>query len=360
MTLTRSRRRAAAAITLPMGFLACSDAVVEPSETLPRPALVPGEYWEVTTLLTSDSGAWARDVNDAGTVVGTYNNAAGASRAFRHQGGVLTQYPPAPGTDMTANSINASGQATGGVAVNGVWSGYVRQANGTVAVLPHHGPAGTHNFAYVINDGGLVAGTTENFQGVRWSPAIGGWGSSSIGVLLPYPVTRVHGINNSGWIVGSVSDNVTYRAFVQMPGQAIQTITGLGGNSGNSAAFSVNNSGRILGGSTTVGGDPRYFSWTSFGGSTNEAAIAHWAARGVISDRGRIAGVDTINGRQRAFTVYQGIHNVLPFVPNGWSAMVGGINSCGAIVGTVRTNAGGYHAVRWRRVVGNPPFAICD
>ena len=88
-----------------------------------------------------------------------------------------------------------------------------------------------------------------------------------MGTLISLPQLRVNGNNNSGWIVGSASsEDGASSAFVQMPGQAIQLIGSLDGATGRSVAWSVNNSGKVLGASTTASGEPRHFSWTSFGG----------------------------------------------------------------------------------------------
>jgi probable HAF family extracellular repeat protein len=339
--------------------VACRDATRPPVDT-PRAALVPGEYWEVTNLVTSSTIAWAGDINDAGVIVGYYEDPLGVPHAFRWQSGLLTTYPTAPGTAMTASGINASGQIVGSVRMNGVYSAYVRNTNGSVFVLPHVGPADEDNSGFAINDLGVVGGGTESWRGVRWSPTIGGWTASPIGVLLTLPHLHVRDINNSGWIVGSASEANfgASSAFVQRPGHAIELITSIDG--GRGIALSINNSGKVLGGTVTASGEPRYFSWTSFGGAKNETGAAYWNGDGVISDKGRIAGIDTVDFRQRAITLYEGIHTVLPLGVDGRRAFATGINSCGVIVGMVSTNAGLYRAVRWRRVAGTPPLGICD
>jgi uncharacterized membrane protein len=203
-------------------------------------------------------------------------------------------------------------------------------------------------------------GSPGDRVGLRWSVAIGGWKLSLLGLLLDKPAQFVHDINNSGWIVGSVAEDIGgagSAAFVHKPGMGLQLIGTLGGRS---TAWSINNSGKVLGSSELPGGEPRAFSWTSFGGIKNEAAVSLWGSQVAISDKGRIAAYDRINGHDRAFTVYKGVRTVLPLLPNARSSYVRDVNACGAIVGRMRMDDGSFHAVRWRRVVGNPAFAICD
>ena len=347
-------------IALVAGLLGCADLTrpTEAGDAPPHAALVPGAYWQVLSISSSDNGARATAINDAGAIVGHRVDDQGVSRAFRHAAGSMTIFPTAPGTEMSAFGINEGGQIAGATLVNGTMRGYVRHANGVVALLPHFGQAGTNNFAFAINDLGEVAGHTDSYRGLRWSVAFGGWTVSPMPIVLSRPVMHVQEINNAGWIVGGVSDQYgRSEAFVQQPGGPVQLIGSLGNRS---TGWSINNSGKVLGASNVIGGDPRYFSWTSFGGIKNEAGTGGWADRGAISDKGRIAGVDNINGRERAFTVYQGIYDVLPLLPNGRHSRAYAVNSCGTIVGTVHTSDGFIHAVRWRRVVGNPPVGICD
>jgi len=348
-------------IALAIGALACADDGLQPTEPESMPAsaaLVPGETWEVLSISASESGAWAMDINDAGTIVGYRINDQGVHHTFRHHAGVMTIFAGGPGTRMSANAINEAGQIAGSTLVNGTYEAYVRQADGDVDLLPHFGDSETANLAFAINDVGEVAGMTSDYRGLRWSVAIGGWLVHPLGIVLNRPVMHVHDINNAGWIVGGVSDQYgRSEAFVQRPGGPIEQIGSLGNKS---TAWSINNFGKVLGGSNVIGGEPRYFTWTSFGGMQAESGTGSWTDRGVISDKGRIAGVDMINGRERAFTVYQGIHNVLPLVPNGRHSRAYGVNSCGTIVGTVKTSDGTIHAVRWRRVVGKQASAICD
>ena len=214
---------------------------------------------------------------------------------------------------MSAEGINESGQETGSVMLNGAYSAYVRHANGTVVVLPQYGPAGTSNFGYAINDVGEVAGRTDGYRGLRWSPAIGGWTVSSLGILLSLPRLEVRDINNSGWIVGTAwSLSSAFSAFVQIPGQAIRTDR-FTRRTRRPERRMVGEQLRQSAGRLHCGGSKsRLFSWTSFGGMKDEAAVRHFADRSAISDKGRIAGIQIIDVRSRAFTVYQGIYNMLP------------------------------------------------
>ena len=361
------RRQLSLPIALAGGLLACDDALVQPAvpdHDAQRAALVAGESWEVFTVATSQDGyAYAAGINDSGVIVGYIDE--GNVRAYRYSAGSMTTYLSPEGY-ISAQEINKSGQIVGSIRVTGTLRAYVRQADGSLDLLPYGGPAGSHNIGVAINDAGEVAGNSTGEDvptlGLRWSVAIGGWIVSNLGIILNKPVQFVHDINNAGWIVGAVADNTFWhgaRAFVHTPGGggSLQLIGTLGGQS---IAWSVNSSGKVVGSSELVTGAPRAFSWTSFGGMKNEGAIAHRGAPTAISDKGRFVAHERVNGRWRVFTVYNGVRTTLPLLPNARSSYLSDVNSCGAIVGYMAMNDGSTRAVRWRRVVGKPLFPVCD
>lgn len=353
------RRTPSFPILLVLVLIACDDTVVQPPDTSPQAnaALVPGESWQILTVAKSDEGAWARGINDSGVIVGTIVR-DGYARAFRYSAGTITTYSASPDNWMNAHDINASGQVVGSTLVNDTVRAYVRQANGTVHLLPHFGPSGTPNYGRAINDAGEVAGETGDRVGVRWGVAIGGWIAFSLGIPLQMPLLSVRDINNSGWIVGTASavGVLDYEAFLYRPGQGLQLLGTLGG--GVSSADAVNKNGQVLGGSLNASGDARYFTWTSFGGMVDRGpwsdVVDTYAA---LSDKGRIVGTDDGG---RTFTVYKGIYHLLPLPAGGAYSQVFGVNSCGVIVGSVGMKDGSSRAVRWRRVVGRNQIPICD
>ncbi|MGQ0640950.1 MAG: hypothetical protein ACT4P6_09320 [Gemmatimonadaceae bacterium] len=70
------------------------------------------------------------------------------------------------------------------------------------------------------------------------------------------------------------------------PGQGLQLITALNAAGGWSTAQAINNSGKLLGVSTTAAGEFRYFTWTSAGGKKNETGAGSLGAvaRSVTKD----------------------------------------------------------------------------
>jgi probable HAF family extracellular repeat protein len=338
--------------------IACDTPVTQPTDTTSPSSSIAAavrQYWEV--LAIAPPGAVASAINDSGVIVGTINE--GFARPFRYSPGVITTYPATADSWMSASDINESGQVVGSTLVNGTVRAYVRHANGTVVLLPHSGPPGTTNYGYAINDLGEVAGMTNTNFVIFWRVAIGGWQVVAMGIMIDRPLVNIQDINNSGTIVGSAREapGGDLAAFT-WKGGSYQFLGTLGGN--ESSAKAINNSGKIIGTSDLASGEPRFFTWTSFGGMRDEAPttdVGFWAA---ISDKGRIAGSSPINGFQRAFTMYKGVHTVLPLPPSGLESYVFDINSCGVIVGRMRMNDGSFRAVRWRRVVGSPPFPVCD
>ena len=351
------RRTSALPVALAAAFLACSDPMGQPEQetTAGAAAVVPGERWEVLAIASGNFNAAARDINDAGVIVGTISN--GFSRAFRWSAGAITTYPATEETWMKATGINSNGLIVGSTLRNDTVRGYVRLADGTVVLLPYYGQNGAENYAVDINDAGEIAGYTSDYRGFRWSVSIGGWTVKPMPTLLNKPVITVYDINNAGWIVGSAKPalgSAESEAFVQRPGGSVQLLGSFGGPS---KANVINNSGTVFGGSDLANGVSRAFTWTSFGGMKDAGSLAHWSTYVAFSDKGRIVG--TLPG-PRTFTTYKGSYAVLPLPPNGVYSHVYAVNTCGVIVGRVRMNNDSWLAVRWRRVVGNPPVPICD
>lgn len=360
-------RRACLPFVLAATTVACDDRVTPTAGDSADAAelLVPAETWQVMVVAAGTGHATATGINDAGVIVGDIID-GGVTRGFRYSAGTMTTWPATADSWISANDVNDLGQIVGSTLIEDTVRAYVRHANGTVALLPYWGPSDSWNIGWAINDVGEVAGlnvriglpgTDGDHVGIRWSVAIGGWKLSLLGTLLNKPAQWVHDINDSGWIVGTVGDSAWdgITAFLHKPGGPIQFIGTLGGMS---TAWSINNHGRVVGTSELADGTLHAFSWTSFGGIRDEGPVSSsWI---VISDRGRIAGSDRVNGFNRAFTVYKGGRAVLPLIPNGRSSYARAINTCGVIVGQIVMNDGTTRAVRWRRVTGSPPSPVCD
>jgi len=168
---------------------------------------------QTVTELRSDNGSIARDINDAGVIVGEQLLADGTTlRATMWSGaaGAANDIGVAFGAESsTAYAINASGQVVGysefgdGLRTATLWNG----ARGTDASILNLGAAmGStgSSVAWDINDHGVVVGQaplSPGFsKGFVWDGTNGG---QTAGAPSFYMGSANRGINNSGSIVGS-------------------------------------------------------------------------------------------------------------------------------------------------------------
>jgi probable HAF family extracellular repeat protein len=125
-------------------------------------------YWPCPTCapqtiaLQPSGNGRARDINEAGQVVGSVRNAQGQWRAFRWQNGVLTQLGTLGGTESHAEAINAAGHVVGwSMTASGAQHAFLWR-DGVMTDLGTLGVAGTDwSRAYGINDNDEVVGTSE-------------------------------------------------------------------------------------------------------------------------------------------------------------------------------------------------------
>ena len=178
-------------------------------------------------------------INDTGQIVGLLENNTGL-HGFIDTNGVFTLLPP--GTD--AKGINNNGQVVG---LLGVAQGFL-YSNGTFSTFDV--PSGRLNDVKGINDAGQIVGTFfDNTQFLRH----GFLDTNGVFTTLDAPGggTEANGINNSGQIVGSTSTLLmgwlyTNGVFttINVPGSDATFVDG------------INNGGQILG-FYHVGGEPR-------------------------------------------------------------------------------------------------------
>jgi len=237
----------------------------------------------------------ASEINNAGQVVGaTYVSGVGYT-AMIWNGGIPTALP---GPNSLAYSINNLGQVAGISALGAtVWTG------GVPTVL-----AGPGSTASKINDHGQVVGTQAVGQGLATLATI--WNGTIPTVLntLGGTYSSASGINNLGQVVGSSSISGNARSDATIWSGV--SVTDLGANA---EAFSINDSGEIVGaGGYNGGGFPFNHALVWNTGSTTPTDLNYlmdssgigWTLSTAydISSSGQIVGwgVDPI-GQQRGF-----------------------------------------------------------
>jgi probable HAF family extracellular repeat protein len=147
----------------------------------------------------------ADDINDAGTIVGSYSLAAGGSRAFVYEDGEYTELLPPPGSShIGASAIDNQGMVAGAHSLGAnpsqpsayVWTPedgftYLGVMNGPYSRADHIGPAGhvtgwtgnnLYKQAFVWHEGELTilppipGGVTSDAGGITADGLLVGWG----------------------------------------------------------------------------------------------------------------------------------------------------------------------------------------
>lgn len=243
------------------------------------------------------------------------------------------------------------------------------------------GLSGSWSQGWAINNNQQIAGWS-NSVGARWQ--IGTWKSLS-------PLTRAHGINDNGWIVGDSGTPRKATRWVPSGGNPYSTsgtatVLGTLGTGRSSRAFSVNARNNIVGYSNTVNyGTDRGFmhdGTTMINLGTLPGGDSTWAT--AINDFDQIVGWGSTSSGQQVAVVWdenRQIHNLNDHIDSdlypGWVLTHAySINNIGRIVGYATYNGQQHYFVlspplvdedqqefsggmlRAARVAGNPPKTL--
>ena len=218
-------------------------------------------------------------VSDAGEVVGGSTLSGGGSQAFVYSQvtGQMTPIAPASGyTDAFAAQINASGQLVGynynsKPDANGQLQEsaffYDKTTDKSLVLnnaIKQTFPTATESYAIGINNNGQIVGAVyaNSANGFGWQPFIYSGGAvSKFTGGFGYP----EAINSAGVAVGQAADG----SYIPVGTQALKFAGGvsssigtLGGSAGDSSvAYGINDSGLIVGASTTSDGSVHAFSF---------------------------------------------------------------------------------------------------
>ncbi|MEK8051877.1 PEP-CTERM sorting domain-containing protein [Ideonella sp. DXS22W] len=257
-----------------------------------------------------------------------------------------------PGT--TATALNASGQVTGAVIVDGTDRAFVTGADGVgLSLLPTLG--GPRSWGTAINDRGQVVGDSflsdDMRTGLRHAFVTGanGQGITDLGTLggiwaYCNGCSRATGINNDGVVVGEAADPAhNPRIFVAEPADytVLRTIT-----LGNGTLYGgpINNQGWIAG-TVNLGGDYTPLLIRADGGSSiplaHDTELRQPAMMG-INDAGQVVGDYFFTSWQRdAFVTDAGGSNLRRLRDVGANGSTANdINNAGWVVGVSYPDTG--------------------
>lgn len=298
------------------------------------------------------SSSFARDINDAGVVVGwSLREGDAATRAFRwtatwgmHGLGTLG------GNNSDAKAVNELGQVVGWSQVpGGAEHAFIWEAGLGMRDLGTLG--GPNSRAVAINDTGVVVGMADTPSGGSrafvWDAA---GGMRALDVPDGYRVTD---INNAGQVVGS-----SMTAFIWDGTNGIRDLGVLTDDS--SVAMAVNASGVVVGSGEDISGPNVAVLWSPAGVIRKLGtlpATGPWMAgccTGAldVNDAGTVVGWGTVDGDSvsRAF-VWDEVNGIRDLGTLGDDeATANAINNKGQIVGE-SSGPAGQHATLWTLVV---------
>ena len=207
------------------------------------------------------------------------------------------------------------GQSSFGTGAAGLRAYSWTPAGGTVPIPPLPGGENAPSNARAVNNLGQVVGRSGVAGGSHaflWTSSGGTIDLGVIGSSVSIAPSAVgNGINNTGTVVGSSSTTTSNgHAFRWTAGGGMEDLGTLGGPT--SIANDVNDAGMVVGSSATAGGAVHAFVWTAAGGMVD------------IGTPG-LGGTDSMAFR---------------------------INSAGVVVGQARFTDGNFHAFRWTSAGG--------
>lgn len=297
----------------------------------------------------------ALGVNNSGDIVGWAINASGNDYAVRWREGAIAELGTLGGAHSEARDVNDAGTVVG-IAQSTVRQSPVTWApSGAVAVLPEPdlGQAST-SFASDINESGVVAGTTylsgsPTYAGSTHVMLWGGGGSVSLIDAPPGDLQQVYtswvGTNLQGDIVGRSSG----RAFLRRDSGDWEDLGTLGGDSSHARA--INSSRVIVGWAMTGDGRKRAFikpegSGMQDIGALNDGESEAWA----INEAGEVVGESSFLVDGRAVThgfYWSPTTGIVDLGAPSRFSYARDINESGVIVGSAEPVPGTVHGYAW-------------
>jgi probable HAF family extracellular repeat protein len=156
-------------------------------------------------------------------------------------------------------------------------------------------------------------------------------------------------INSSGQMVGNEAQTSASNQAWFYDGSAMHSLGTLSG-SGSSGAAGINNNGLVVGSSSYTGSGLWNYHAFLYDGSMHDLGTLGGASSlgSDINDSGVIVGSSTTAGGQQHAYFYDGTMRDLGVLAGGFSSAASAINASGAIVGVSTINAAGAkHAVLW-------------
>jgi probable HAF family extracellular repeat protein len=267
--------------------------------------------WSATIYSITDLGtlggfaSYGYGINASGEVTGeAYTTGGSEFHAFLYDGTMHDLGMPGGigGFLSYGNAINASGQVTGnGNKAGGSSPYHAFLYDGTMHDLGTLG--GTYSEGDAINALGQVAGVSSTTGNAAYHAFLYDGTMHDLGTALNGEDTAVHGINESGHIVGDSNTALGHHAFLY--DGTMHDLGTLGGT--RSYGYGINDSGQVTGYFYLSNGLSDAFLYDAAHGMVDLNSLigpsSGWTlAEGeAINDRGQITGFGTIGGATHAF-----------------------------------------------------------
>lgn len=310
--------------------------------------------------LSGGTTSTARDINDAGNIVGSSEVLSGDTHAFFLSGGVMTDLGTLSGGDFSrATGINDLDQVvgfsnllnpiTGELVTHGFkWQGGVIQDLGA---YPPEDEFNSASFARGINNSGLIAGNID-LAGVVWDlygvpnfppfpPAV------RITDPAPFTPAMAFDINNAGQAAGTLLANAV--GFRWEAG-VLEPLVPLQPDGVDEDAYGINELGEVVG-RGLLAPPVRYHAtlWPNPATVQDLGTLGgeNSVARDINDETTIVGSSETATGETVAFIWHADFGMQSLGTLGGANSSAFGINSAGQIVGESETATGQIHATLW-------------
>ena len=334
-----------------VGFMTTASVLAQASYVVEDLGVLPGD---------TSSVAWAINVN--GDVVG-WSMGPNGTRAFVYTtAGGMIPLPGLPTRPRTvARDINDAGEVVGSANAGGTdlghavfWKGGVIQDLGTLGTGQYSEAWGINNLGQIVGTSYTAGGSLLGVHGFLYTP-----GEGFRDLTPTSDAAAATDINDLGQVTGYKTAVGGYHAFRWDGGTFLDL--GVVPGFAHSFGWAINASGQVTGNSTSASGNSeRLFRFTEGPGLQDLGGVGeHNAALG-INALGQVVGCSG-QSSQRAlrYTDAAGLENLNALIdPSlGWVLLCAhDINDAGEIAGYAFNNATGFtHAVRLQPATNPPP-----
>jgi probable HAF family extracellular repeat protein len=292
-----------------------------------------------------ETGGYVIGLNQAGSIVGVYNDPATFSqRGFRQDEDLMLSIPTLGGSDSFVTALNSAGEVVGYSALPGdAVSHAFLSSGGNLIDLGTLG--GTRSRATDLNDVGSVVGYSGLANGSTHAFYYAAGTMHDLGTLGGSR-SYAWAINAHGVVVGDAETaNGEFHAFLFSGTQMIDLGT-LGGNSSSAAA--VNASGLVVGKSVLPSGATHAFLYADGQLQDLGALGGDYSSAWALNAAGQIIGcyAENASAPQRGFIFENGLMKDLGTL-GGDTTYPTAINNQGQVVGWALTSKGTTHAFLW-------------